>query len=202
MSTWAIVVAAGTGNRFGGPKHLEDLHGIPLWQAAAGALRQGGAEEVVIVGEVPDGVPGGRRRQDSVANGLGAIPDDVDQVLVHDAARAAASPDLVRAVIARLGRGDVDAVVPAVPVRDTLRRVDGEESRGTIDRSCLVSVQTPQGFRAGPLREVHATQQEDATDDAEMIERAGGRVVIVPGEPTNLKVTFPDDLRILREVVR
>lgn len=202
MSTWAIVVAAGAGNRFGGPKHLEELHGTPLWQAAAGALRQGGVEEVVVVGEVPGGVPGGTRRQDSVANGLGVIPDGVDQILVHDAARAAATPDLVRAVIARLDRGDVDAVVPAIPVRDTLRRVEGEESRGTIDRSRLVAVQTPQGFRAGLLREVHAAQQEDATDDAEMIERAGGRVVIVPGEPTNLKVTFPEDLRILREVAR
>lgn len=202
MRTWAIVVAAGAGTRYGGEKQLEDLHGLPLWKAATTALMEGGAERVIVVGESAGGVPGGRRRQDSVASGLLHVPDGVDFVLVHDAARAAATPALVRAVIARLAEGDVDGVVPAVPVRDTIRRVDGEETKGTVDRSDLVAVQTPQGFRLAALREAHATQWDDATDDAQMIERAGGTVVIVPGEPTNLKVTYPEDLRILREVTR
>ncbi len=202
MRTWAIVVAAGSGSRFGGAKQLEDLHGLPLWKAATTALMEGGAERVIVVGEAVGGVPGGRRRQDSVANGLLHVPDEVEFVLVHDAARAAASADLVRAVIVRLEQGGVDAVVPAIPVRDTIRRIEGEETRGTIDRANLVAVQTPQGFRAQALREVHATQWDDVTDDAQMIERAGGTVVIVPGEPTNLKVTYPEDLKILREVTR
>lgn len=202
MRTWAIVVAAGSGSRYGGAKQLEDLHGLPLWKAATTALIEGGVERVIVVGEAAGGVPGGRRRQDSVANGLLHVPTLVDFVLVHDAARAAATSNLVKAVIARLAEGDVDAVVPALPVRDTIRRVDGEEAKGTVDRSDLVAVQTPQGFRTLALREAHATQWDDATDDAQMIERAGGKVVIVPGEPTNLKVTYPEDLRILREVTK
>ena len=198
MRVWAIVVAAGTGRRFGGAKQLEELHGLPLWKRATTALLEGGVEQVVVVGEDVGGIPGGRRRQDSVANGLLHIPDDVDFVLIHDAARAAASPGLVASVIARLADGDVDAVVPAIPVRDTIRRVDGEEAQGTVDRAGLVAVQTPQGFRTEALRRAHGQVRDDVTDDAQMIEVLGGRVVVVPGEPANLKVTYREDLQLLR----
>lgn len=201
MRTWAIVVAAGTGRRFGGAKQLEELDGLPLWKRATTALVEGGVEHVVVVGEDVGGVPGGRRRQDSVGNGLLHVPDGIDFVLVHDAARAAASAALVAAVIARLSEGDVDAVVPAIPVRDTIRRVDGEEAKGTVDRAGLVAVQTPQGFRTEALRRAHGEIRDDVTDDAQMVERLGGRVVIVPGEPSNLKVTYREDLELLRGMV-
>ncbi len=202
MRTWAIVVAAGTGSRFGGSKQLEDLHGVPLWKRATTALMEGGVEQVVVVGEEVGGIAGGRRRQDSVANGLLHVPDGVDFVLVHDAARAAASAALVEAVIGRLAAGEVDAVIPAVPVRDTIRRVDGEDATGTVDREGLVAVQTPQGFRTEALRRAHGEVRDDVTDDAQMIERLGGRVVVVPGEPTNLKVTYREDLELLRGMVQ
>jgi len=101
----------------------------------------------------------------------------------------------------RLGLGDVDAVVPAVPVRDTVKVVvDGRVVR-TVDRSRLVAVQTPQGFRADVLRAAHAAGDRDATDDAALVEAIGGTVVTVPGDPTNLKITYPEDLLLAEAVL-
>jgi len=194
VSFWGVVPAAGEGRRFGRSKHELLLAGIPLWQWARDCLLAAGAEEVVVVGAVPGGITGGARRRDSVAAGLAAVPGRVAHVLVHDAARPLASPALAIAVVARLERGDCAAVVPAVPVRDTIKSVEGEWVTGTLDRSSLVGVQTPQGFAAAALRDAHRVFPEDVTDDAALIERAGGRVAVVPGEQDNLKLTFPEDL--------
>lgn len=194
MTTVGIVVAAGRGERFGGEKHAALVGGVPLWRRAREVLMTGGVERVVVVGDVPGGVPGGDRRRDSVAAGLTALPTDAEWVLVHDAARPLATPHLVVRILQRLHVGDVDAVVPVVAVRDTIKRAEGPIVRETVPREGLVAVQTPQGFRLSALREAQAASDEDASDDAVLIERAGGRVATVPGEPANLKVTYPADL--------
>lgn len=199
---WGIVVAAGSGSRFGAPKHAALLSGIPLWQHAVASLREGGCDDVVVVGDVPGGIPGGAHRRLSVAAGLAAVPDSAATVLVHDAARPLASPDLVRVVVGRLGAGDVDGVIPAVPVRDALKEVAGDIVVRGVDRSSLVAVQTPQGFRADSLRRAHAAATEgEAADDAELVERVGGSVAIVLGEPHNLKITYPGDLEVAAAIL-
>lgn len=201
MSAWGIVVAAGTGTRFGGVKHSVELGGVELWQRARSALLDGGVEHVVVVGPVPDGVAGGRRRRDSVAAGLELVPRDVSFVLVHDAARPLASSRLTELVLDRLEAGDADGVVPALPVRDTLKAVQGEDVVGTRSRSELVAVQTPQGFGRDILARAHEEFSGDATDDAAMVEAIGGRVVWVEGESTNLKITYPGDLRVMEALL-
>ncbi len=160
---------------------------------------------MVVVGDVPGGVPGGERRIDSVRNGLDHVPPTVEFVLVHDAARPLTDPKLVVRVIDRLRAGDVAGVVPAVPVADTLKYIAGDEVVETVDRSSLVAVQTPQGFRTEILRKAHAAARADATDDAMLVEAIGERVVTIPGDRANIKVTYLEDLelaRVLRSVDR
>ncbi len=201
MTFWGIVVAAGAGRRFGRAKHEVDLAGKPLWRWARDCLADAGAGEVVVVGSVPGGVPGGERRRDSVAAGLARVPGDVDHVLVHDAARPLATAVLAGRVLDRLRAGDVEGVVPALLLRDAVKHVESDLVVGTADRSGLAAVQTPQGFVADALRSAHAADDADAGDDAELVERAGGRVATVPGEPANLKVTFPDDLAVVASLL-
>jgi len=201
MNLHGVVVGAGSGLRFGTPKASLELGDRHLWMWARDCLLAAGVASVVLVGEMPGGIPGGPRRRDSVAAGLAALPAGATHVLIHDAARPLASQDLARAVVDRLARGDVAGVVPAVPVRDTLKRVDGEDVRDTLDRSSLVAVQTPQGFVLDALLAAHAANDEDASDDAAMIERRGGRVVTIPGEPANLKITYPEDLAVARALL-
>jgi 2-C-methyl-D-erythritol 4-phosphate cytidylyltransferase len=197
LTVWGIVVAAGAGQRFGGAKHELELRGLPLWAWARRSLLAGGVGDVVVVGPVQGGVPGGERRQDSVAAGLAAVPETADFILVHDAARPLAGPDLVRRVAQRLLHGDADGVVPVVPVRDTLKRISEDVVTATLDRSLLRAAQTPQGFRAAALRDAHRRFQGEATDDAAMVEAIGGTVVTVMGDPGNIKLTYPEDLRLL-----
>ncbi len=201
MTVWGVVVAAGLGRRFGGLKQHVELGGEPIWQLARRALLAGGVDEAIVVGPVESGIPGGERRRDSVMAGLLRVPVDTDFVLVHDAARPLAGPDLVARVIERLQRGDVDGVVPVVPVRDTLKEIDGERVAGTRDRSTLAAAQTPQGFRRSVLVDAHEAFAGDAVDDASMVEAAGGRVVWVDGDPVNLKLTYPEDLRVLEALL-
>ena len=198
---WAVVVAAGTGERFGGPKQYEALAGKRVldWSLAAARAASDGVVLVVAPGREADPEPaadvvvaGGDTRSASVRNGLAAVPDDAGVVVVHDAARPAASPALFAAVVAAI-RAGADGALPGVPVVDTVKRVAGDVVVETLDRSTLVAVQTPQAFRAGALRAAHAAGGE-ATDDGALVEAAGGRVVVVPGEPANLKLTGPDDL--------
>lgn len=201
-SIWGIIVAGGTGSRFGGPKHSMELQGRPLWSWGRDMLVDAGLSHVVVVGPVPGGVPGGNRRRDSVAAGLGEIPEDIDYVIIHDAARPLATKRIVDSIIKTLLSRDVDGVVPAVPVRDTLKEVDDNDIvSGTLPRDHLIAVQTPQGFVTSRLREAHAALEGSFTDDAGMIEQNGGRVAVVPGDPRNLKVTFQEDLAVVRALV-
>ena len=155
-----------------------------------------------MVGSVPGGIPGGERRRDSVAAGLAMIPEGADAVVVHDAARPLAGPELVGRVLERLAIGDVAGVVPGVRVRDTLKMVEGDSVVMTVDRDPLISVQTPQAFRASVLRAAYAAGYDDASDDASLLERIGATVAWVGGDPGNLKVTYPADLQILEAMLR
>jgi 2-C-methyl-D-erythritol 4-phosphate cytidylyltransferase len=147
-------------------------------------------------------VAGGDTRQESVARALDSLPDDVDVVLVHDAARPLVPVSLVDAVAAAV-RGGADAVVPGLPVADTIKTVDAADVvSATLDRAALRAIQTPQGFRRATLTEAHAAADPDAptTDDAGLVERLGGKVVVVPGDEEAFKVTRPLDL-VLAEAV-
>ncbi len=201
MKIAGVVVAAGSGERFGSAKHLIEVGGVPMWLRGRMLLESAGATEVVVVGDVPDGVPGGARRRDSVAAGLAALESGADWVLVHDAARPLATEVLARRVIERLLRGDVDAVVPVVPLRDTIKRIDGDAVVETVERASLAAVQTPQGFRMVALQAAQRSGDDDASDEALLIEREGGRVVTVPGDPNNLKVTYPADLAVVEALL-
>ncbi len=202
MTIYGILVAAGRGERFGGPKHLIEVGGKSMWERARDALLHGGVDELVIIGDVPGGIEGGVRRRDSVAAGLDVVPGDASFVLVHDAARPLATPDLVRRVIDRLLSGGVDAVVPVIPVRDTLKRVGDGWVLGTVDRSDISVAQTPQGFKAATLRAAHAASDDDATDDAALVERFGGSIAAVEGEAENVKITFPGDVALAEALLR
>jgi len=196
MTTWAIVVAGGSGSRFGGQKNKQTLDGVELWQRCVNAFHAAGIKHVVVVGDVPGGIPGGSRRRDSVARGLAEVPDDVDWVLIHDAARPLVTPELIERVLARVLIGDIDGAIPAIPVTDTLKRVRGESVVTTVDRADLVAVQTPQAFRLSVLKAAHDSDNTEATDDAALVERANGTVVHMMGDPTNIKITYREDLRV------
>lgn len=199
MEVWAVVVAAGSGSRYGGPKQFDVLDGKPLfeWGVLAAAQVADGVVLVVppsthAVTSATTAVAGGDRRSDSVRAGLAAIPETADVIVVHDAARPFADRSLFDAVIDAVVAG-ADAAVPGVPLTDTVKRVDAEQVVETLDRNTLVTVQTPQAFAAAALRKAHAGSP-DATDDAALVEAGGGRVVVVPGDVGNLKVTTTRDM--------
>ncbi len=196
-----IVVAGGGGDRFGGAKQFATLRGATVLDRAVLTAVQC-SERVVVV--LPEGVAwsppaatvvvvtGGATRSASTRAGLGAVDDGAEIVVVHDAARPLASPHLYAAVVAAV-RAGADAAVPAIAVSDTLKRVDGDLVIGTVARDGLVAVQTPQAFAAAVLRRAHGDARDD-TDDAALVEAMGGRVVVVPGEARNLKITVAADL--------
>jgi 2-C-methyl-D-erythritol 4-phosphate cytidylyltransferase len=212
---WSIVVAGGSGQRFGRRKQFSLLAGRPVLAWAVEACRRYSAGVVLVVprhgdseddadthdddADTEDGadvvVPGGTTRAGSVRCGLAAVPADAEVIVVHDAARPLASPALFDAVIAAVTDGRADGAVPGVPPSDTIKAVD-ESGRvtSTLDRAALVAVQTPQAFRADVLRRAHAEAPPGATDDAMLVEALGGTVLVVPGEPGNLKITDPGDL--------
>jgi 2-C-methyl-D-erythritol 4-phosphate cytidylyltransferase len=204
---WAVVVAGGSGSRFGSsvPKQFVELGGRPLisWALSAAAATCDGVVAVVPASHVGTGttrhaaattVAGGATRSASVRAGLAAVPEDAEIVVVHDAARPLAGPDLFERVVAAV-RAGADGAVPGVAVPDTIKRVDpGGRVVETLDRPPLRAIQTPQAFAAGVLRRAHAGGA-DATDDAALVEALGGTVVVVDGDPANLKITGPDDLR-------
>lgn len=203
MQTWVIVVAAGSGARFGGMKQFEALGGTRLVDRAVESAARAGDGVVVVLppGTAWDGVPvaatvaGGDTRAASVRAGLAAVPAGADVVVVHDAARPLAGDALFDAVIGAV-RDGADGAVPALPVTDTIKRVEGIRVLETVARDDLVAVQTPQAFRADVLRRAHAGGA-DGTDDAALVEAAGGAVVTVPGEAANVKVTATEDLALV-----
>jgi len=202
---WSVVVAAGSGERFGGDKQAADLAGQPVVVRAVRAATSV-SDGVVVVATADrrsavvdllaglDGVEavvdGGDTRSASVRCGLAAVPADAEVVLVHDGARPLATPDLFRRVVEAVCLG-AEAVVPGIPLADSLRSVEGR----VIDRDGVIAVQTPQGFSAEALRRAHADGGE-ASDDATLVEATGVTVVVVEGEPANLKVTRPMDLAL------
>ena len=208
--TVALIVAAGSGERLGAgqPKALVQVAGRPLLQWSIDALGGvAGIERIVVA--LPPGTPapagvtavdGGAVRSESVRRALAAA-GEAELVLVHDAARPLLSAELAEKVIAALeGAEDADAAIAAVPVTDTVKRVDATGAVAeTLDRSLLWAVQTPQVFRREALQralDVPAEELARATDDAWLIERRGGRVIVVRASEENLKVTTPLDLRV------
>ena len=199
---WAVVVAAGSGRRFGGAKQFEQLAGVRVLDRSVEACRSvcGGVVVVVspdVVGSSNAVVPGadlvvagGATRSESVRRGLAAVPDSAELVLVHDAARPLVPAAVCGRVVAAL-RSGASAVVPVVPVTDTVRTVEGT----VLDRDQLRAVQTPQGFRRAALVAAHATEAV-ATDDAGLMELLGEQVEMVDGDPVNLKITSPSDLAV------
>jgi 2-C-methyl-D-erythritol 4-phosphate cytidylyltransferase len=209
QSVWVIVVAAGSGSRFGRPKQYEELAGRPVldWSVGAARAAAGGPGDGVVVVVPPERaaepasgddtvVGGGATRSSSVRAGLAAVPSDAGVIVVHDGARPLAGAELFARVVGAV-RDGADAAVPAVDVTDTLRHRSG----AAVDRNGLVAVQTPQAFRASALRRAHAAEPE-ATDDASLVEAAGGKVVVVEGSPANLKITRPVDLAIAEALLR
>ncbi len=211
-SVWTVVVAGGSGRRFGRPKQYESLGDHRVLEVSR-TVAESCSSGVVLVVPAADvaregGVAGGATRSDSVRAGLAAVPADVDIVCVHDAARPLASAALYRRVIDAIAAG-ADAAVPGLPVSDTIKVIDPGAAGATVlgeviatpDRSTLVAVQTPQAFRASALRAAHAAGG-DATDDAALVEAAGGRVVVVQGDPMARKITTLDDLEWARSQMR
>jgi len=206
---WTIVVAAGAGSRFGQLKQYEQLGDKRVldWALEAARTVSEGVVLVVppdVVGRREAGVdaivPGAATRSGSVRAGLAAVPPECEVVVVHDAARPLAPIHLFEAVVDAV-RAGADAALPGVPPSSTIKRVHGDgRVAETLDRSALVEVQTPQAFRAGALRAAHAEGAE-ATDDAALVEAAGGSVVVVEGDPGNVKVTHPHDLEVVRAIV-
>jgi 2-C-methyl-D-erythritol 4-phosphate cytidylyltransferase len=214
----AIVPAAGRGERLGpgAPKALRLLGGVPMLVHAVRALARARLVDVVVVAAPPGDeasvrglldtyevarevsvTTGGATRQDSVRLALESLPADVDVVLVHDAARPLAPSELVDEVVQAVARGG-EAVIPAMPVADTIKRV-GPDGRvlETLRRDELYAVQTPQGFSRELLTKAHEAAVIDTfagTDDASLVERLGRTVLVVPGHPDAAKVTRPGDL--------
>jgi len=214
-----VVPAAGLGLRLGpgANKALRELAGEPLLLHAVRRLRACPSVGPIVVAAPPAAVDqvrvllssynvgvvtGGALRQDSVAAALAALPPGVELVLVHDAARALVPVEVVEAVVAAL-RAGAPAVIPVLPVADTVKRVDAAGTVvATVPRQDLRSVQTPQGFRRDVLEAAHAAGASDATDDAGLVERQGVQVQTVPGSAEAFKVTRPFDLLIAEAVLR
>jgi 2-C-methyl-D-erythritol 4-phosphate cytidylyltransferase len=217
-----LVPAAGRGERLGpgAPKALRSLGGVPLLVHAVRRLAAAACVGHLVVAAPPDGspdvtallepvlagtgvgltvVPGGAERQQSVAAALASVPTRYGIILVHDAARALTPPSLVDRVAAAVREGH-PAVIPVLPVVDTVKRVSGSgHVESTVDRSVLRMVQTPQGFARDVLLAAHATPADPhapVTDDAGLVERLGTKVYTVLGDESALKITRPFDLEV------
>lgn len=209
MSVGAVVLAAGRSERFGRDKLTLDLEGKPVWRRSFEAFLH--HPEVDLVGLVvpqdrlatvsklaPEAafvVAGGDSRQKSARRGVEAMPDHVEWVLIHDAARPFVSGDLISRTLAAAAR--VGGACPGLPLSDTVKRRDGDRW-STIERSSLVAVQTPQVGRRADFLRAHAEADVELTDDMALLERIGIPVEIVPGDAANVKLTMPGDLERTR----
>jgi 2-C-methyl-D-erythritol 4-phosphate cytidylyltransferase len=220
VSVWAILAAAGSGERLGldRPKAFASLNDRPLIAEPLERLDASEWIEGIVVaappeweepcilvaeeiaaGKVAKAVTGGVTRSESVQNALAEVPESATVVLVHDAARPLVTDELVERVITALVDG-WDGAVPTLPIADTVKRVDGEVVAATLDREGLVTAQTPQAFVAPVLRKAFATLQHggaNSTDCASLVEANGGRVRAVEGDPRLLKVTTQADLELV-----
>ncbi len=211
----ALIVAAGRGERLGTgrPKALVRVSGRPMLEWSVQALRGVSSVSAIVVAlpadeleAAPEGivaVAGGLHRSQSVRAALEAAgeAEGSDAVIVHDAARPLATPELFTRALDELESSGADAVIAAMPVPDTIKEVgeDGREVTRTLNRARLWAVQTPQVFRRAALELALAAPEEilqSATDDAWLVERGGGTVRVVPGTAENIKVTTPVDLRV------
>lgn len=205
----AIIAGAGLGNRLGAklPKALLQIEGISLVERAFTSLSKVVDEIVItapegyahefrkIVGDSAKVITGGVLRSDSVKLAVAALSPSVEYVLVHDAARGLATSELAKRVLTELQSG-ASAVIPALPVVDTIKEVDEAGFvRTTPDRNALRAVQTPQGFALSVLKRAHEAS-EDATDDAALVEALGIKVKTIPGEALAMKVTNPEDIAL------
>jgi 2-C-methyl-D-erythritol 4-phosphate cytidylyltransferase len=217
MSVWALLVAAGAGERLGEerPKAFVRLGDLPLlaeslrrlddsnWVDAIVVAAPPGWEEPAILlaeelsaSKVVASVTGGATRAESVRAALADVPEDALVALVHDAARPLLGDAVIERVLAPLSEG-WDGVVPGLPLADTVKRVEQDVVVETVDRSGLVAVQTPQAFLLSVLRAAFAGEAADATDCSTLVEAKGGRVKVVAGERRLLKVTTREDLELV-----
>jgi 2-C-methyl-D-erythritol 4-phosphate cytidylyltransferase len=202
---WTIVVAAGSGSRFGSPKQfaLINERRVVDWAVETARISSDGVVVVLPAEQAQreGGVAGGTTRSASVRCGLAAVPADATIICVHDAARPFASEFLFDEVIDAVC-GGADGAVPGLAVVDTIKFVDSSNIvTSTPDRSQLVAVQTPQAFRAKALRKAHENNPE-STDDSTLVESQGGKIVVVIGDPLNRKITTPEDLNWARAISR
>jgi len=217
VSVWAILAAAGRGDRLGldRPKAFAPLNDRPLIAEPLERLDASDWIERIVIaappeweepcilvaeeiaaGKVAETVTGGEARSESVRNALAEIPDEAAIVLVHDAARPLVIDEVIERVITALDDG-WDGAVPALPISDAVKRVDGEAVSETLDRRGLVAVQTPQAFVASVLRQALAGDVSSAPDCASLVEARGGRVRVVEGDRRLVKVTEPSDLELV-----
>lgn len=217
MSVWAVLAAAGRGERLGSdrPKAFARLGGRPLLAEPLERLESSDWIDQIVIAAPPDweepsilvaeeiaatkvnsAVTGGASRSESVRLALEDVPEDAAVVLVHDAARPLIPEDVIERVLAPLSEG-WDGVVPALPVSDTVKRVEGDRVVETLRRDDLVAVQTPQAFLPDVLRRAVAGDVSSATDCSSLVEASGGRVKWVEGDPKLLKVTDRDDLALV-----
>ena len=218
MPAWAVLAAAGRGERLGGdrPKAFAKLRDRPLlaeslerleasdWIDAIVIVAPAGWEEPSILlaeelgcAKVVTCVRGGETRAESVRAGVAEVGEDAEVIVVHDAARPIVTDDVLERVLTALNEG-WDGAVPALPVADTIKRVQGGQVIETLSRDDLVAAQTPQAFVAPALRDALSGDLGGATDCASLVEARGGRVKAVPGDARLLKVTGDDDLELVR----
>ena len=202
---WTIVVAAGSGTRFGSPKQFSLINERRIVDWAVETARVSSDGVVVVLpteqAEREGAVAGGATRSASVRCGLAAVPSDATIICVHDAARPFASEFLFDEEIDAVCAG-ADGAVPGLPVIDTIKFIDSTNIvTSTPDRRQLVAVQTPQAFRAKQLRQAHENNPE-GTDDSTLVEARGGKIVVITGDPLNRKITTPEDLNWARAISR
>jgi 2-C-methyl-D-erythritol 4-phosphate cytidylyltransferase len=216
-ATWALIAAAGSGERLGidRPKAFAGLGGRPLLAESLDRLDRCDLVDAIVVAAPPGWeepaillaeelavsklvacVTGGATRAASVAAALFEVPLGALVVLVHDAARPLLVDDVVERLLVPLGEG-FDGAVPVLPVADTLKRVRDRVVLETVDRAGIVAAQTPQAFLAPTLRRAFSEDLSAATDCASLVERSGGRVAVVDGDPRLLKITTPADLALV-----
>jgi len=222
MNAHIIIVAAGSGSRFGSvlPKQYCLLAGRPVLMHSIERMRSampGAGITLVISGAMvdlwrglcaehgfrsPRIVFGGATRSESVRNALFSLDGDYDIILVHDGARPLVDVACVKEVVAAMSDEDVDGAIPAVPVTDSLRVVRSDGTSGTVNRTCYRAVQTPQAFRADKLIKAYSSVKDSFSDDASLMEQSGyNRIVLTVGSPANIKITNPMDIAIAEHIL-